>query len=92
MRVISKLAQVDFRFGEVTREGDLLVIDSHPDSKMQSTIYISPRDVVELLKRFLLSPSAILFVLCLPYFLYRWNRSDKRIARSRRHVRKWPEV
>ena len=92
MRVVSKLAKIDFKFGEVTRDGNLLAIDSHPDSTMKSRVYISPQDVVEILKRIFTSPSAMLFVLGLPYFLYRWKRSDARNTGARRRVRDWPEV
>lgn len=92
MRVISKLAQIDFRFGAVIRDGDLLVIESRNDSRMQSTVYISPQDVVEFLKRFLVSPTAILFVLGLPYFLIRWKRSHKKLTQGKRRVREWPKV
>ena len=93
MRVISKLAQIDFQFGKVCREGDLLVIDSDPNAKMPSRVYVSPQDVLEFLKRFFLSPTAILFVVAFPYFLVRWNRSGK--AGSRKGLRKtkeWPTV
>lgn len=92
MRVISKLAQIDFQFGQVAREGNLLVIDSHPDSRMPSKVYISPQDVIEYLKRLLLSPTAILFFLGLPYFMYRWKRSDKKTSGGQRRAREWPKV
>lgn len=92
MRVKSKLADVDFQFGDVKRDGNLLVIDSHPDATMKSCVYVSPQDVVEVLKRILTSPSAILFVLGLPYFLYRWKRPDKGKERTRRRIREWPRV
>jgi hypothetical protein len=92
MRVKSKLADVDFQFGDVKRDGNLLVIDSHPDSTMKSCVYVSPQDVVEVLKRILTSPSAILFVLGLPLFLYRWHRSDRRASRSSGRVKEWPKV
>jgi hypothetical protein len=92
MRVKSKLADIDFQFGEVRRDGSLLVIASHADSKMKSTVYVSPQDVVEFLKRFLISPTAIVFVLALPYFLYKWKRSSQNIAQTRRRVTEWPKV
>ncbi len=92
MRVLSKLAQIDFQFGPITREDNLLVIESHPNSKMPSTVYVSPQDVVEVLKRMLVSPKALLFVVGLPWFLYRWNRSEKSIRRQRRKRVDWPTV
>jgi preprotein translocase subunit Sec63 len=92
MRVLSKLAQIDFRFGKIKRNKNLLVVESSPDSKMPSTVYISPQDIVEVLKRMLVSPGAILFVLALPYFLYRWNRSDRSIHQGTRNKREWPTI
>ncbi len=91
MRVISKLAQIDFQFGSITRKENLLGIESNPDAKMPSTVYVSPQDVVEVLKRMLGSPGAILFVFGLPFFLYRWTRSDRSIKRTRRR-KDWPTV
>lgn len=75
MRVRSKLADVDFQFGEVKRDGDLLIINSHPEAKMKSRVYVSPDDVTAFLKRFLMSPSAILFVLAFPFFWFRHRKS-----------------
>ena len=93
MRVISKLAQIDFRFGHVERQGNLLAIESHPDSKMKSTVYVSPQDVVEYLKRLLVNPTAILFFLGLPYFLYRWHRSGSDAGpQGKRRKKAWPSV
>ena len=92
MRVISKLAQIDFQFGSITRADNLLVIESDPDSKMPSTVYVSPQDVIEVLKRMLVSPKAILFVFGLPFFLYRWNRSDQKVSGKQRRRKEWPTV
>lgn len=92
MRVISKLAQIDFQFGKVAREGNVLLIESDPDAKMPSTVYVSPQDVVEFLKRFLLSPSALLFVLAFPYFLIRWKKTGSGSASKLHKKREWPTV
>ena len=95
MKVISKLAEIDFRFGAMRRERDLLVIESHPESKMASTVYVSPGDVLAALGRLLTSPGALLFLLALPYFAWRWRRSDKALARTRTagdYKANWPRV
>ena len=92
MRVISKLAQVDFDFGSISRQGNLLVIESDPESKMPSTVYISPQDVVEVLKRMFVSLGAIQFVLGLPFFLYRWRRSGQGISDRQGGRKEWPTV
>ncbi|HNP35930.1 MAG TPA: hypothetical protein PKK10_08765 [Woeseiaceae bacterium] len=93
MRVNSKLAQIDFQFGKVAREGNLLLIKSDANSTMKSSVYVSPEDVVEFLKRFFVSPSAILFVLGLPWFFYRWRKSGrKQTSAAGRQRKPWPTV
>jgi len=92
MRVISKLAQLDFKFGRISRQQNLLVIESDPDSKMPSTVYVSPQDVVEVLKRMLRNPGSLLFLIGLPFFLYRWNQSDHKVSGERRRRKEWPTV
>ena len=92
MRVVSKLAQIDFRFGRIERQGNLLVIESHPESKMKSTVYLSPQDIVEYLKRMLVNPSTLVFFLGLPYFLYRWRRSGQDVGHRPEGKREWPTV
>ncbi len=74
MRVTSQLADVEFRFGPVVREGNKLVLSSAPDQTMSTTVYVSPRDVVSFLGRLLRSPSALLFVLGFPYFYLRGRK------------------
>ena len=90
MRVISKLAQIDFQFGKVTRDGDVLVINSH--AEMRSTVYVSPQDVIEFLKRFLLSPRAIVFVLGMPFFWYRWHKHGGSGKTRGKRKKAWPSV
>lgn len=93
MRVISKLAQIDFQFGNIARDDNVLVIESHPESKMRSTVYVSPQDVVEVLKRMLANPSTLVFFLALPFFLYRWRRSGQAAGgRGEQRRRDWPTV
>ncbi|MCH9693628.1 MAG: hypothetical protein K0U72_03885 [Gammaproteobacteria bacterium] len=93
MRVISKLAQIDFQFGKIGRDGNLLVIESDPEAKMPSTVYVSPQDVIEFLKRFLVSPRAIVFVLGMPYFLYRWKKQGQGNSKAgKQRKREWPTV
>ena len=71
MRVTSQLADVDFKFGPIVREGDQLVISSASDQAMATKVYVSPRDVVSFLGRLLRSPSALLFVLLFPIHYFR---------------------
>jgi len=44
MRVKSSLADIDFRVGEITREGDYLFVHSAPGSTLETQIQISPQD------------------------------------------------
>jgi hypothetical protein len=92
MRVISKLAQIDFQFGGISRDGNLLVIESDPQAKMPATVYISPGDVTDFLKRILRNPQALLFVLALPWFLIRWKKHGQPVSTGARRKREWPTV
>jgi hypothetical protein len=66
MRVTSQLADVEFRFGRIAREGHHLVMSSAADQPMATKVYVSPRDVLSFLWQFVRSPSALLFVLLFP--------------------------
>jgi hypothetical protein len=92
MRVISKLAQIDFQFGNITREGNLLVIESDPQAKMPATVYLSPGDITKLFKRIFVSPQALVFVLALPYFMVRWKTRSHAASMKSRRRREWPKV
>jgi len=49
MRVKSSLADIQFGVGEITRDGDYLVVHSAPGSTLDTLIQISPRDARETL-------------------------------------------
>jgi len=71
MRVRSKLADVEFRFGSIERKDDELIINSHADQAMKSRVYVSPGDVFTVLGKLLTSPAAWVFLLGLPFFSWR---------------------
>ncbi len=75
MRVRSKLADVEFRFGSIERKGDELVINSHPDQPMKSRVHVSAADVIAVAGKLLTSPAAWGFMLRLPVYLWR-TRGD----------------
>ena len=75
MRVRSKLADVEFRFGSIERKDNELIINSHPDQAMKSRVYVSPGDVFTVLGKLLTSPAAWGFVLGLPYFWWKERKS-----------------
>lgn len=82
MKVKSKLADVEFQFGRIERQNNLLVIESHPSQKMKSRVYVSPADVLSFLGKLLSSPSGLLFVVGFPYFYWR-SRSEPPPQRNR---------
>jgi hypothetical protein len=79
MRVRSKLADVEFRFGSIERKDNELIINSHPDQTMKSRVYVSPADVLTVLGRIVSTPGAWVFLLGLPFFYW---RSEKRKVQS----------
>lgn len=81
MRVRSKLADVEFRFGSIERRGNDLVVNSHADQPLKSRIYISPEDVLTALGKLIASPAAWVFLFCFPYFYLRSRKGDQRVQR-----------
>ena len=71
MRVRSKLADVEFRFGSIERKANELIINSHPDQPMQSRVYVSPTDVLTVACKLVTTPAAWVYLLGLPYFWWR---------------------
>lgn len=71
MRVESRLADVEFKFGPIRREGNSLLLHSAPEQAMASKVFVSPADVLSFLGKFLRSPSAWLWLLGLPVFYFR---------------------
>lgn len=81
MKVISKLADVDFQCGLIERKENQLLIHSHPSQAMKTEVYVSPRDIMTFLASFFKSPSAILFIVGFPYFWWK-ARSEPEKASS----------
>ena len=67
MRVVSALADIEFQVGEIERQGHNLVVHSSDQSTLETRITISPKDALATLKKLLLSPSAIWFLLTSPF-------------------------
>ncbi|MCL4745108.1 MAG: hypothetical protein KJZ83_06795 [Burkholderiaceae bacterium] len=76
MRVRSKLADVEFRFGAVDRRGYELIIHSHPDQPMKSRVHVTPQDVLAAVRALLLSKAFWVYLLGFPYFYFR-ARSER---------------
>lgn len=81
MRVRSKLADVEFRFGTVERRGNELVIHSHPDQPMKSRVHIAPQDVLAAARTLLSSKAFWVYAFGFPYFYFR-ARSERPSVRS----------
>ena len=77
MRVRSKLADVEFMFGEFEYKKDHLVIHSAPEQAMQTRVYVSPDDIVNALKKALSNPRVWLYFAGFPFFLARYRRRRK---------------
>ena len=78
MRVRSKLADVEFMFGEFEYKKDHLVIHSAPEQAMQTRVYVSPDDIVNALKKALSNPQVWLYLAGFPFFLVRYRRRRKK--------------
>lgn len=74
MKVVSKLANVDFQIGRVRREGNGIVIFSDPEKSMPSKVHVMPDDVLRMLRAMFASPSSLLFILLFPYYYLRARR------------------
>ena len=61
MRVRSKLADVEFQFGEFEYKKDHLIIHSAQEQAMQTRVYVSPDDVVSALIKALSNPRVWLY-------------------------------
>jgi hypothetical protein len=80
MKVRSKLADVDFRFGRFEYKKDHLIIHSDPSQAMQSKVYVSPDDIVTATCRALANPMVWLYLLAFPFFLLRYRRRKREQA------------
>jgi hypothetical protein len=75
MKVVSRLAKMDFKIGTMERKDDQIMITSHPSQPMKTKVYISPQDAVELLKA-AFNWSVISFVLTLPFIYFKSKRQN----------------
>jgi hypothetical protein len=78
MRVRSKLADVEFRFGSIERKGDDLIINSAADQPLKSRIHVSPDDVLVVLGKLLMSRATWVFLFGFPYFYLRARKRGQR--------------
>ncbi len=74
MKVRSKLADVDFQFGQFEYKKDHLIIHSEESQAMKTKVYVSPNDIVSALGQMLKKPMVWLYLLAFPFFLVRYRR------------------
>ena len=84
MKVISKLADIDFEFGHFEYKKDHLIIHSHPDQTMQSKVYVSPNDVISALGKAIKLPMFWVYLIGFPFFLIRYRRRHSKKQSNRR--------
>jgi hypothetical protein len=71
MKVRSALADLEIGIDDIRRSGNELVLRSAAGSPLETVISVSAREIVATMLKVLLSPSALLFVLGLPFFWLR---------------------
>jgi len=70
MRIATKLAKLEFRIGTIQRDGDELIIRSHPDQAMKAQARVGLDDVADLV-RASLTRDVLGYLLALPVLLLR---------------------
>lgn len=74
MRVVSGLADVEFRVGSVTREGTALVLKNRPEAGLPTVVYMQPRDAIEMLVALISTRGGLSFILLLPWLWWQARR------------------
>ena len=66
MKVVSRLVNMDFKIGTMSRKDDQLIISSHESQPMKVKVYMSPGDITGFI-RAALNWSVISYILSLPF-------------------------
>lgn len=66
MKVVTHLADVEFHVGKIERTPHGLVVHGDPDKSLPTTVYVSPGDLMQMLKAAFATPSVILYLLLSP--------------------------
>ena len=78
MRVRSKLADVEFQFGEFEYKKDHLIIHSAQAQAMKTKVYVSPNDIVSAIGKMISKPMVWLYLIAFPFFLIRYRRRHRK--------------
>jgi hypothetical protein len=66
MKVVSRLVNMDFKIGTMSRKDDQLIISSHESQPMKVKVYMNPGDIMGFI-RAALNWSVISYILLLPF-------------------------
>jgi len=78
MRVVTKLAQMEFRVGDIRREGDFLIMESDESQSMKVKAYIDAVDVARMFKSGM-KPGVIGFLFGVPGRARKAKRTQKEL-------------
>jgi len=89
MEVRSALADMSVDIGGVRREGAVLILTSAPGSSIDTEIRLPAREVMRLLARVLFTRAGLMFVLLMPWLVWRRDRTGLVKARSANINKPW---
>jgi hypothetical protein len=75
MQVNTKLVKMELEVGSIRRDGDRIVISSDPTKSMPAEVYMTPKDVVGMIKASL-NLSVISYILLFPFLYIKCLKSD----------------
>jgi hypothetical protein len=76
MQVNTKLVKMQLEIGSIRRDADRIIIKSNPEKSMPATVYLTPHDVVSMIKASL-NLSVISYVLLFPFIYIKSRRKGK---------------
>jgi hypothetical protein len=85
MKIHSPLADMEIGIDKVRREANDLVLFAHPASSVDARIVIPAGELLCTLGKVLVTPSALLFVLGLPFFWLRQRLGSAHDSGASRH-------
>jgi hypothetical protein len=75
MQVNTKLVKMELEVGSIRRDGDRIVISSDPTRSMPAEVYMTPKDVVSMIKASL-NLSVISYMFLFPFLYIKYLKSD----------------
>ena len=75
MQVNTKLVRMELEVGSIRRDGDQIVISSDPTKSMPAEVYMTPKDVVCIIKASL-NLSVISYMFLFPFLYIKYLKSD----------------